>query len=146
MMRGATRFLRDEKGAMTVEFVTLVPVFIMMLLFFADASVVWLTHSEMYNAARDVSRRMTTGQIEDQADVKSFAANSLFLSGRNYIIDADFGADMRVVIAVPVRSAAFFGKWFEPAIGTSLVATAVTRQEPPLIEEDLTPNIGGGGG
>lgn len=126
------RFLGDEKGAVTVEFTVLVPVFIMMFFFFADASVVWLTHSEMYNAARDLSRKMAVGEIEP-AEAKNYADQTLFLSGRTYRLDArEIDGDMRVAIAVPVERAAMFGVWFKPVLGKNLVATAVTRTEPKL--------------
>ena len=39
--------LSDETGAVTIEFTTLVPAFILLLVFFVDASTVYLTRSEM---------------------------------------------------------------------------------------------------
>ena len=62
-MLKTTTFFKDEKGAVTMEFTVLVPFFVVLLIFFADASVIYFTHSEMFNAARDISRRMSTGQI-----------------------------------------------------------------------------------
>ena len=63
-MHRINRFLRDSKGAVTTEFTVLVPFFVMLLVFFADASVIYLTHSEMFNTARDIARRMSTDQIK----------------------------------------------------------------------------------
>jgi len=124
-------FLKDEKGAVTVEFTVLVPFFVFLLIFFADASVIYFTHSEMFNAARDISRRMSTGQIETQDQALAYAAQRLYLGDRVYTVDADFASgDMPVSIGMPVGQAAIFGVWFEPIIGRALVATARTRREP----------------
>ncbi len=49
---------------MTIEFVVLMPVFIFILLFTVDASVLFLTRSDMTNVARDVVRRMSTRELD----------------------------------------------------------------------------------
>lgn len=140
-MRWAIRYLADEKGAGTVEFTVLVPVFVMLMLFFADAAVVWLTHSEMFNAARDVSRKMAVGEVTTEDEAREYAAEKVFLSDRTYTIDSDFGGEMRVSIAVSIGQAAIFGAWFRPILGESLLATAVTRREPVLIPDDSITSV-----
>lgn len=124
------RFLRDQKGAVTVEFTVLVLPFIMMLVFFVDASIIYYTHSEMFNVARDIARRMSTEQLETMDEVHDYARERLHLGQRTYFMDAEFGADMTVTIAVPIGDAAIFGAWFEPIIGRELVATSSMRREP----------------
>lgn len=125
------RFIRDEKGAVTIEFTVLVPFFVMLLVFFADASVIYLTHSEMFKTARDISRRMSTGQFTTVAQVTDYAAEHLFLGQRTYTIDPDFvSGEMKVSIGIPLGQAAIFGVWFEPIIGDALIATARMRREP----------------
>lgn len=130
------RFLRDQNGAVTIEFTTLVPFFFFMLVLFADASVVYLTHSEMFEVARDVSRRMSTGELADEQAVVNYAAQNLFLGERTYTVDADFSTNMRLAISVPVMEAAIFGLWFRPLIGKMLVAEVVMSREPRLVEEN----------
>jgi hypothetical protein len=123
-------FLRDEKGAVTIEFVLWVPIFVGLLVFVTDASIIYLTHSEMWSVARDTTRRMTTGEISSDAEVVDYAAAHLFLGRRTYVIDPDFGGEMNVTIAVGLDGAAIFGFFFEPILGRSLVASVTMRREP----------------
>jgi Flp pilus assembly protein TadG len=123
-------FLRDEKGAVTIEFVLWVPIFVGLLVFVTDASIIYLTHSEMWSVARDTTRRMTTGQITSRAEARDYAASRLFLGSRTYVVDPDFGGEMNVTIAVGLDGAAIFGFFFEPILGRSLVASVTMRREP----------------
>lgn len=132
-MRNILRFVGDEQGAVTIEFTVLLPFFIFMLVIFADASIIWLTHSEMYNAARDIARKMSVGTIASEQEAADYAAQRLFLGDRTYTVDATFGNDRVVRISVPVADAAIFGTFFGPVIGRELSATAVMRRERPLV-------------
>lgn len=129
-MPSIRRFLADQNGAVTIEFTTLVPAFIALLVFFADASIIYLTHSEMFSVARDIARRMSTEQIETEQEVQAYAAQNLFLGQRTYTIDPDFGSDMRVTIVVRLDDAAIFGAFFKPILGRYLLASATMRREP----------------
>ena len=133
LMRSFDRFLKDSKGAVTTEFTVLVPAFVFLMVFFADASVIYLTHSEMYNAARDVARRMATGQLESPSDVQAYTAEHLFLGRRVYTVDPNFGGVTTVSIAVSVNQAVFFGVFFTPILGKYLVVTSTVTREPRLI-------------
>lgn len=132
-MASFDRFIKDSKGAVTIEFTVLVPAFVFLMILFADTSIVYLTHSEMYNAARDIARRMATHELETPADVQAYAAEHLFLGDRLYIVDPDFGGVMSVSISVAVSQAVFFGALFQPVLGRALVATASARSETRLI-------------
>jgi Flp pilus assembly protein TadG len=129
-MHCISNFFRDESGAVTIEFTTLVVAFIMMLVFFTDASIIYLTRSEMWSVARDITRRMSTEEISTAAEARDYAAANMHLSGRNYVIDPDFGGDMNVRIAVTIGEAAIFGAWFKPILGDYLVASVTMRREP----------------
>lgn len=129
-MRGVGRFLSDEQGAVTIEFTILVPVFILMLVLFADASLIYQTHSEMFNVARDIARRMSTEQIKTPEEVRNYAAEHLFLGQRTYIVDPDFGGEMRVTIVTGLDNATIFGFFFRPILGRELLASAAMRREP----------------
>ena len=130
-MRSVFTFLRAEKGAVTIEFVLWVPIFIGLFVFVTDASIIYLTHSEMWNVARDTTRRMTTEEITNDAEVRDYAAARLFLGSRTYVIDPKFStADLNITIAIGLDDAAIFGFFFKPILGRSLVASVTMRKEP----------------
>ncbi len=128
-MSSVFAFLGDEKGAVTIEFVLWVPIFVGLLVFVTDASIIYLTHSEMWSVARDTVRRMTTGEITSDAEVVEHASAHLFLGNRTYVIDPDFGSDMNVTIVIGLDGAAIFGFFFKPILGQSLVASVTMRKE-----------------
>jgi len=130
-MQSVFAFLRDEKAAVTIEFVLWVPIFVGLLVFVTDASIIYLTHSEMWSVARDTTRRMTTGQITTDAEARDYAASRLFLGNRTYVIDPDtVSVDMNVTIAIGLDGAAIFGFFFKPILGRTLVASVTMRKEP----------------
>ncbi len=131
-MSSVFAFLGDEKGAVTIEFVLWVPIFVGMLVFVTDASIIYLTHSEMWSVARDTTRRMTTGQITSRAEARNYAASRLFLGSRTYVVDPTDPAfaEMNVTIAIGLDGATIFGFFFEPILGQSLVASVTMRKEP----------------
>lgn len=128
-MCNMSRFIRDQKGAVTVEFTVLVPFFVLLLVFFADASVIYLTHSEMYKVARDAARRVSTRELTNTDEVREFAAQYLFLGNRTYTVRAAFGQQSIVSIEVPISEAAIFGLWFKPVLGGTLDARAIMSRE-----------------
>lgn len=130
-MRNLQGFLGDEQGAVTIEFVTLVPMFVLLLMFFTDASILYLTHSDMFNTARDIARRMSTEQITTVEEARDYAMESLQLYNRVYVLTTDPSlADMTVTISVGVRDAAIFGAFLAPVLGRTLSASATMRREP----------------
>jgi len=129
--RGPHALLRDETGVVTTEFTVLVPFFVFLMVFFADATVIYLTHSEMFNAAREISRRVATGEIQSESDAQWYADNKLMLGARTYNVGIGFsGNDRTVRIGIPLYDAAIFGVFFRPVLGRELVATAVVSEEP----------------
>jgi hypothetical protein len=129
-MRSISDFLRNDTGAVTIEFVTLVPAFVLTLVFFTDISIVYLTRTEMWNTARDISRRMSTGELTTAEEVTDYAASHLFLGQREYTVVADFGANKAVRIEVPMAEAAMFGTWLIGVIGDTLSVYATMSSEP----------------
>lgn len=121
----------DESGAVSLEFTVLVPFFVMLMVFFADATVIYLTHTEMFNAAREISRRASTGELQDQSQAQAYATKKLYLGERTYYVDVDFADDDKMVtIAIPLYDAAIFGVFFRPILGQALIAVATTSEEP----------------
>jgi len=103
-------------------------VFVMVLI--ADASIIYYTRSEMSNVARDVARRMSTGEFQTPEAVRQYAADRLFLGDRTYFVDPDFGGNMTVRIALSVSQAGIFGFFFQPLFGKELLAEVTMRKEP----------------
>lgn len=135
-MQSLIRFLHDQKGAVTIEFTVIVPLFVLLMVFFADASVIYLSHSEMFNTARDLARRMATGELTSAEDVQIYAEEHLFLGNRTYQVFPQYvDGQIRVTMAVPLSQAAIFGAWFGPIIGDELRATAVMASELRLVED-----------
>lgn len=125
------RYLRDEVGAVTVEFTALFPFFVLLMVFFADSTVIYLTHSEMFNAAREVSRRVSTGEIQTLSQAETYANDKLMLGARTYFVDVDFSGENKMVrIGIPLYDAAIFGVFFRPILGKELVAIASVSAEP----------------
>ncbi len=131
-MRSDFAFLRDEKGVVTIEFVLWVPIFVGLFVFVTDASIIYLTHSEMWSAARDTTRRMTTEEITTRAEAVDYAATRLFIGSRTYVIDPTDPAlaEMNITIAIGLDDAAIFGFFFKSFLGQSLVASVTMRKEP----------------
>ncbi len=131
-MRSVFAFLGDETGVVTIEFVLWVPIFVGLLVFVSDASIIYLTHSEMWNVARDTARRMTTGQITSRAEARDYAAAHLFLGNRTYVIDSTDPAmaEMNVTIVIGLDDATIFGFFFKPILGRTRVASVTMRKEP----------------
>lgn len=123
------QFLSDQRGVVTIEFTTLVVPFILMMVFFVDASMIYFTHTEMFNVARDVARRMSTDEIKNDSEALEYAKERLLLGDRTYYFDSDFNTDT-VTIAVSVGDAAVFGAWFRPILGRALVARSTMGHEP----------------
>ena len=124
------RFAQDDEGAITAEFTLLVPIFVLLMVFFIDASTIYLTHSEMYNVARDMSRRMATGELQNDDDVQAYAADHLHLAQRRYYVSTSFQGDKMVAIYADVVDSAVFGFFFKQLLGRELVALVATAEEP----------------
>lgn len=125
------QFVRDERAAVTMEFTVLVPFFVMLLLFFADATIIYMTHTTMFNVAREISRSASTGEFQDQNQAQSYANEKLLLGERTYYVAVDFSGDDKTVrIAIRLYDAAIFGFFFRPILGRELVAIATASGEP----------------
>ncbi len=127
------RFIRDQTGTATIEFVLWVPVYVILLVAVTDASILYLSHTEMWNAARDTARRISVGALT-AADAPDRAREKLLLSGRTYTVAASDAGPVIVEISVNVGDASVFG-FFKPVLGRQLNARVVMWKEwpPPAI-------------
>lgn len=124
------RFMRDERGSATIEFVLWVPVFVILLVATTDASILYLHHTEMWNVSRDVARRVSVGDMTE-AQAATTVQNEMFLSTNAYTVETSDPAELDVVIRITtsVRDASVFG-FFKPVLGRFLTAEVTMRREP----------------
>lgn len=122
-------FFRDERGNASVEFVLWIPGFALLLIVTTDASVLYLTHTEMWNVARDTARKVAIGEITD-AEAVTEARNNL--PARPYVISASSSAELEVFvrIQITVSDAAVFGKYMGSILDLPMVARVSLRREP----------------
>ena len=125
-----SRFLRDERGSATIEFVLWVPVFVIILVAATDATVLYLHHTEMWNVSRDVARRVAVGDMTE-ADAAAAVQNEMFLYSRAYTVATSnpTALDVQIQIQTNVGDASVFG-FFKPVMGRYLTAKVTMRREP----------------
>ena len=132
-MRCLDRFRRDETGALTVEFVLWVPVIMAVLIVVIDAATIYVTHTEMWNVARDTARRMVI-EFTTTAQAKAYANNAMNLRQyHNYDVDIHFEKDARaeVIIRFAVADMSILGYTSPMTIfGGTMSARVVMRPIP----------------
>ena len=124
------RFLGDESGSATIEFVLWVPVFAVILVAAVDATVLYLHHTEMWNVSRDVARRVAVADIAE-SEAAAAVEKELFLYSDAYYVATSDPKDMDVKIAIQTKisDASVFG-FFQPILGDYLTAMVTMRREP----------------
>lgn len=156
------RFLRDEHGSVTIEFVLWIPVILVLVAIVIDATTIYVTHTEMWNVARDTARRMVTGSIRSEEQAVDYAtAHRTIRLERPYCVDANYDPAnnmVEVVIGIRVENATALGIGsflYQRVLrrGGDMLARVVMRPDPNMTDMfDDTPaggqcgNSGGGGG
>jgi Flp pilus assembly protein TadG len=125
------RFLRDERGSQSIEFILWIPIFVGLLIIVMDATTLYITQTEMENVARDTARSMIKGLPPLQA--KTQALNSMSLRDLPYSVFTNFdpviGAD--VTIAIQTGTISILGYLNPLSItGTTLAARVIMRPDP----------------
>jgi len=142
-MRDILTFLRDDRGSQTIEFVLWLPIIGALLVIISYASILYSTHTEMWNVARDTARRMTTGvfdvdKVLDEDAAIAYAQSQLihyefFGSGYDVTTTEDTVAEtMTVVITLGVSDGSFDAGFFGAfsLVGGTMAARVVMRAEP----------------
>ena len=103
-------FARDE-GTVTVEFILWIPLIFTIILFTVDVALIYLKQADMWNVARDVSRRMSVSSTYNptQDDVRSLLFQSLNTATVTTSGATTAGADKVVTIQIPLCTASLFG-------------------------------------
>ena len=110
-------FLRDEQGSYTIEFCLWIPMFLVFLAATVDASLLYLTHNNMWNAARDAARRASTRELPDWPAVQEHLEGTLLLGGNTYYMPPEESGkqgfhetkpEVTVVIQTTIADASLF--------------------------------------
>ena len=147
-MRCLDSFIRDEKGAVTIEFVLWVPVIMALVAIVIDATTIYITHSEMWNVARDTARRMSSALITCEDDAVQHALDTINLREGAYDVQAFYGpttgaqvivtAPLSDITITPISEGLYRGLMLS---GGTISARVIMRQDP-----RITFDCGTGGG
>ena len=133
MVRAFVQLIRDDRAAVTIEFVLWVPIIMGLLIIAIDATTLYVTHTEMVNVARDTARRMVTGKFLTEAEAKAYALSAMNMRNAPYAVDAvyDKNSVVEVTIAIGFSDISIAG-YGSPLVifGTSLAAHVVMRPDP----------------
>lgn len=127
-MRSVRVFISDDRGAVTIEFVTIFIGFVWVMLMFVDASILFLTHTEMFNVSRDAARRVAVGALHAD-DVPAYISERVHLGDRTYTVGEYHGTKAVVDLIVNVGDASIFG-FFTPVLGKSFHVHVEMLREP----------------
>ena len=147
-MRCLDRFRRDETGALTIEFVLWVPLFMALLVIVIDATTIYVTHTEMWNVARDTARRMVTGHVENVSEAEAYAHNALNLRQLyNYDVDIYYEEDVsaEVIIRFGVADMSILGYGSPMTLFGGTMWARVIMRPAPNADFDFSSSGGSGG-
>ena len=107
--RFAARFARDTRGTVTIEFVLWLPVFVGLLMLFADTSLAYMNQSNFWNVSRETARIVARHGL-DPAEAESFAETHArfgdYKPKAEVLID---GSTVTVTITADAREVTLFG-------------------------------------
>ena len=122
------RFIEDDHAAVTIEFVAIFPFFIFLMLVFVDASILYLTRTEMFHISRDVARSISVGSLNID-EVEGYVNKKIMLAGRTYTLASFSGSLVIVEMSVNAGDASVFGI-FTPVLGRALGVRVEMLREP----------------
>lgn len=113
-MHRIDRFLRDEHGAVTIEFILWIPVIMVLVGIVIDATTIYITYTEMWNVARDTARRMVVGNLLSEQAAIDYATQrrTIRLQQLPYCVDAEYDVAnnvAEVIIGLRVENATILG-------------------------------------
>lgn len=131
-MRFLGQFLGDEGGALTIEFVLWIPIIVAVLITVIDATTVYVTHTEMWNVARNTARQMSTGVIGTEDEAEACATKLMELRSLPYYVDASYDEDVGVQVAILLRVNDFAIIGYSPLaiLGGDIMARVIMRPNP----------------
>lgn len=139
------RFLHDETGSVTIEFVLWIPIIVALLTVVIDATTLYVTHTEMENVARDTARRMVLGRFATTTQAEAYAANAMRLRNYPYYVGATYDVDTGAEVAIAIQTEDMWIMGYSPLrlLGSTVGARVVMRANPRVA---MAGSGGGGGG
>lgn len=103
------RFVRDEDGSVTIEFVLWLPVVFAMLLIAVDATFAFIGMGNMWQTARETARVVSRYGMTE-AEAETWAAQQASYTTIAPTVDVAFGSgDVVVTMNMPIRAMTPFG-------------------------------------
>ena len=122
-------FLADEDGTATIEFVLMLPLFTLILLLLADASLLFLRQTSLMDVSRDTAR-IVSRYAMTAAEAKAYAEATASTARSKATADVTIANGfVTVVITSDSAASAPFGI-VNFAVGDELVGRAVSTMEP----------------
>ena len=139
------RFLHDETGSVTIEFVLWIPIIVALLTVVIDATTLYVTHTEMENVARDTARRMVLGRFATTTQAEAYAANAMRLRNYPYYVGATYDVDTGAEVAIAIQTEDMWIMGYSPLrlLGSTVGARVVMRANPRVA---MAGSGGSGGG
>lgn len=142
------RFIYEERGTMTIEFVLWVPILVGLLITAIDATTLFVMHTEMSNVARDTARRMAAGSVRSEAEAEAYALSAMNMRTGPYAVEAHYDPDNVIAfrIAIAFEDLSILG-YNSPLriFGSTIRAHAVMRPDPRVPFGGTTEKDKGGG-
>jgi len=104
-----SRFVKDETGSVTIEFVLWVPVFVVILAITVDATILFMTQANLWSIARDTTRQMSTGMYPTNSAAEDAAYKHMPSWRDNATIEARRDANfVSLSIKIPISDVSPF--------------------------------------
>lgn len=122
-------YLSDDRGAVTVEFMVMLPLFTTFLLLATDASMLFLRQTSLMNVARDTARAVSRYSMTP-TEGKTYAEHAASTGQGAATADVTIqNGAVTVLITTNAQSAAPFGI-VSFAVGDKLSGVAINTMEP----------------
>mgnify|MGYP001766367550 CR=1 FL=1 len=122
-------FLSEEDGTATIEFVLMLPLFSVLVLLLADASLLFLRHTQLMNISRDTAR-IVSRHAMTAADAVTYAESHARTQASTATAQVTVANGVvTVLITSQSRISAPFGI-ISFAVGDRIVARAISTMEP----------------
>jgi Flp pilus assembly protein TadG len=124
------RFMKADEGSVTIEFVLWLPLFALLLLLAADATLAFMRQSQMWQVSRETARVVSRYGMDEET-AEAFAASAAGMGAATPDVDVTL-ADSFVTVdmAAPLRAMAPFG--ILRFVGGEEISVRVTHAMEPI--------------
>lgn len=128
--RNLKRFSDDDLGAVSVEFVLWMPVFLSILMLIVDATLVFSAEARLWSVARDAARQLSIYQLTKDEVPDYIAKNAIGLNGNLTVTASDTGPDVWVQVTIPISDVSLFGVFSN--MSEPIITARVTQRAEPI--------------